>query len=1085
MIRALQAPAIGMILLIAGVCDGASFRPGDVVVYRVGDGVGALSGNGNPVFLDEYTQGGTLVQSIALPTSTSGAAHQLVASGTATSEGQLTRSADGQYVLLTGYASDLPAAAALASSAAASVPRTVGRVAFDGTIDTSTALGDFADGNNPRAATSTDGTSLWVGGGAGGVRYATVGAASSTQLSADSTNVRFVQIVAGQLYMSTQKGSLRVATVGSGTPTTAGQSISNLPGFPMTGSPDAVFLADLDGMPGLDTLYVADEAAGLLKYSLVAGHWSVNGTVGTGADAYRGVTGEASGGSVILFATRKGDSGGELVSLIDTGGFNGVFSGTPTLVATAAASEAFRGVALAPAQARAGLPQAAADAYATTIDTALTVPAATGVLANDDGSPLSVVVHGQPVHGTLTLAADGGFTYTPETGYVGTDAFSYTVSDAARLYAPDLPPLATFGGVALGADYGSSLAAVPGSPDEVYGLTDLGPHVNGPNGTNVEPLPAFDPAIGKFTLLGGGVVLEQAIPLKDGGGNPYSGRVNSQHPSGETLTSLNGAVLPADPNGYDPEGLAVMADGTFWVSDEYGPFLTHFDASGLQIERLSPLDASLPAELGLREPNRGLEGLTVTPDGTTLVAMMQSALRQADLGGADPHRVAIVRLFTYRLSDGDTHEYLYLLDEPSVNKTSVSEIRALTGSTLLVIERDSEFPPQAYKKLWKIDLAAATDVGPSSTVAGASYDGGGGGLRIAGHTLEALVNGLSAAGAASVLAGDGIVPVAKTLFLDVGAQLDALDPHGRFFSHDKIEGLALLDGGATVLLSNDSDFGVDGVTNNDPPLQLHPKIVPSTGAQETSEILAMDLTHLPVVTASATVSITVAGAVVPPDNATRSCEDGVATGLAKFAACVRKCHVKRADAALKGVPFDDDACEAGTGKPVSCRAKYDATSATLVAKGGCPACLDAAAQAALADFALGALETEVGTTYCAGGTAFGGDDPGFVPPDKSTAKCEDQVMKRVRTAAGCFAKCAVKDADAASKGAAFDRAACETGLAKSCRAKYDAASTKLEAAMTCPPCLGAVARGDVADAAHGLHEQARARIYCDGTVPLP
>src|SRR5262249_30763021 len=58
------------------------------------------------------------------------------------------------------------------------------------------------------------------------------------------------------------------------------------------------------------------------------------------------------GTTVTLFATRKGGSGaaggGELVSLVDTSGYNGTFSGTPTLLATAATNTSFRGVAMAP-----------------------------------------------------------------------------------------------------------------------------------------------------------------------------------------------------------------------------------------------------------------------------------------------------------------------------------------------------------------------------------------------------------------------------------------------------------------------------------------------------------------------------------------------------------------------------------------------------------------------------------------------------------------------------------------------------------------------------------------------------------------
>ena len=100
-------------------------------------------------------------------------------------------------------------------------------------------------------------------------------------------------------------------------------------------------------------LYVAsDDAAGITKYSLLVNSWVANGTVGAAADAYRGLTTVVSGGTVSLYATRKGGSaaagGGELVSLVDASGYNGAFSGTPTLLVTAAANTAFRGVALAP-----------------------------------------------------------------------------------------------------------------------------------------------------------------------------------------------------------------------------------------------------------------------------------------------------------------------------------------------------------------------------------------------------------------------------------------------------------------------------------------------------------------------------------------------------------------------------------------------------------------------------------------------------------------------------------------------------------------------------------------------------------------
>jgi phytase-like protein/Big-like domain-containing protein len=255
-------------------------------------------------------------------------------------------------------------------------------------------------------------------------------------------------------------------------------------------------------------------------------------------------------------------------------------------------------------------PQARDDAYR--VYRAISVDAHRGVLGNDSGRPLTLVAHSDPAHGSLTLNPDGSFRYVPEAGFRGTDTFTYTVSDAVRLHTTHVAPLATIGGVTLtGGGYGSSLYPVPGSPNEFYGLTDRGPNVDGPNATKVEPLPDFHPQIGKFRFgRDGRAVLERAITLKLPDGTPYTGHVNTQASTGETITDLNGNPIPADPTGYDSEGLVAMRDGTFWVSDEYGPLITHFDARGRQIGRLSPFDGSLPAELAHRVPNKGMEGLT-------------------------------------------------------------------------------------------------------------------------------------------------------------------------------------------------------------------------------------------------------------------------------------------------------------------------------------------------------------------------------------------------------------------------------------------------------------------------------------------
>ncbi|MEM7465993.1 MAG: Ig-like domain-containing protein, partial [Pseudomonadota bacterium] len=82
-------------------------------------------------------------------------------------------------------------------------------------------------------------------------------------------------------------------------------------------------------------------------------------------------------------------------------------------------------------------PVATNDSYSTTENTTLNVPLA-GTILNNDGDPDasdSLTVDPTPVtnvsNGTLSLAADGTFVYTPNTDFVGTDSFTYRVSDTS------------------------------------------------------------------------------------------------------------------------------------------------------------------------------------------------------------------------------------------------------------------------------------------------------------------------------------------------------------------------------------------------------------------------------------------------------------------------------------------------------------------------------------------------------------------------------------------------------------------------------------------------------------------------------
>jgi hypothetical protein len=322
----------------------AQITPGNIVVVRMGDGVAALGSTATPAFLEEYTTGGVAVQTIPLPTAVSGANRRLTNSGSATSEGFLTLSADGQYLICAGYDAAL-GTVGVAGTASATVNRVIARIDLNENIDTSTALTDAYSAGNIRSATSNDGLEFWTAGSNSGARYAAaLGATTTTQLSTTLTNLRVIGLYSGQLYVSSASGLFQgVSTVGTGTPTTSGQTITLLPGFPTATGPSSYeyFFADAS------TLYVADDriaasGGGIQKWTLSAGTWSLAYTI-NGAGGCRGLSGVVNGGSTTLFATTTASNNNTAVSVTDTGAAS-LF----TTIAAAGTNKAFRGIRIIP-----------------------------------------------------------------------------------------------------------------------------------------------------------------------------------------------------------------------------------------------------------------------------------------------------------------------------------------------------------------------------------------------------------------------------------------------------------------------------------------------------------------------------------------------------------------------------------------------------------------------------------------------------------------------------------------------------------------------------------------------------------------
>jgi VCBS repeat-containing protein len=148
-------------------------------------------------------------------------------------------------------------------------------------------------------------------------------------------------------------------------------------------------------------------------------------------------------------------------------------------------------------------PSAANDAYATDQGTTLVV-AAPGVLANDtdaDGDPLTAALLSAAGHGTLTLNSNGSFSYTPQTGFSGSDSFTYSASDGIANSAPATVSLTVRAVIPTAAPDSYSVNEnqtlnIP-SPGVLFNDTD-------PQGRTLQALLVQGPAHGTLTLQSNG-----------------------------------------------------------------------------------------------------------------------------------------------------------------------------------------------------------------------------------------------------------------------------------------------------------------------------------------------------------------------------------------------------------------------------------------------------------------------------------------------------------------------------------------------------------------------------------------------------
>jgi hypothetical protein len=324
----------------AGSSTTNQFVAGNLAVLRVGDGVETLGSQGNSVFIDQFATNGTLVNSITIPDNDTNA---LLISGSASSEGALTRSADGRLLMFAGYQIPLTNAATLTMSLAntnsATAPRAVGVLDVSGNFALVGATTNQYSLNNMRSGATDGQGNYWGAGGNSGTFYFGGGPTNTLQVNVANTIV--IQDLGGNLYFSTQKTTNGLWKI-SGTPTVPASASLLLNAGSKASSYAFAF------SPGFTNVYIADDTT-----KGVGGiqRWDFNGTAWTMSYAFigitnvgaRGVTVDFSGARPVIYATTAEAANNRLVSFTDTGA-----ASTVTTLATSGVNQLFRGVAFTP-----------------------------------------------------------------------------------------------------------------------------------------------------------------------------------------------------------------------------------------------------------------------------------------------------------------------------------------------------------------------------------------------------------------------------------------------------------------------------------------------------------------------------------------------------------------------------------------------------------------------------------------------------------------------------------------------------------------------------------------------------------------
>ena len=380
-------------------------------------------------------------------------------------------------------------------------------------------------------------------------------------------------------------------------------------------------------------------------------------------------------------------------------------------------------------------------------------------------------------------------------------------------------PIGTYQGINFREAGFSALYPIPNTNGmEFWTVSDRGPNVDCANANlpacrptydKMFPFPTFAPKIHRIRVKGDSIQILQTITMKRPSGANATGLMNPTG-FGSTATEVvstdtvmdcnnfNAKTVAKDVWGIDSEGILVDKDGNFWICEEGGPTIWKLSPNGVVLLRFTPYanlagaqpqDRLIDTCFKYRKNNRGFESIAITPNGK-IYAFIQSPMLfpDATTGNASKvHRIVEIDPRT------NATRMLVYMNDGIIGAAGVNQIRmqdwklgdaaAINDSTFLVLEAALRGTSD-YKRVYLININQAT------AVTSGLYNG---------KTVEGLVDEAG-------LAANGIVPVTKTLFMDLLA-------NGYPAVLDKAEGLAIIND-STIAVVNDNDFGQSSPTAN-------------------------------------------------------------------------------------------------------------------------------------------------------------------------------------------------------------------------------------------------------------------------------